>query len=269
MKVTPHLVRLGCLLCWCLGFAPAQTPPSCQQLLEHLENSFSVAHSVTSTVNVRSGVVEIAYNRSRFDRQGSDVTVTLLEQRGRRTPYDQDVFLENPAQNTTTNQYADQYTDTTNTPDDNVPLPFNCAQHDLEVVTTSQQHSTHDAQPRNTVSANNISTNNISTNNIHINAQNITVRANNASQNRHPQDNYSQDTSQHFVLSLTNTQDNIPVDFWKLEFRQVGNWYLLEHLFAPFEITIMRLPVRGHFTMTFDGWDIPARLPLSPRERLN
>lgn len=197
----------------------AQTQPSCQQLLEHLNSTFNVAHSVTSTVNIRSGVLEIAYNRSRFDRQGNEVQVTLLEQRGRRTPYDQDVFLDNPpeapSQQAPSQQAPSQPTEETA---DAVPLPFDCNQHNLEVRET--QHT-----------------------------------------NDSPYQSY--------VLSLTNTQADIPVDYWRLEFGQIGNWYVLEQLFAPFEITIVRLPVRGHFTMNFDSWDLPARLPMSPRERLN
>lgn len=213
--------------CWSMvylcsvGLAYAQTTPSCQQLLEHLTSSFNVAHSVTSTVNIRSGVLEIAYNRSRFDRQGNDVKVTLLEQRGRRTPYDQDVFLDNPepAQppaKTSEEAGEEAGEEAAKETADAAALPFDCNQHDLEV-----------SEPAST--------------SLH----------------------------QRYVLSLTNTQADIPVDYWRLEFGQIGSWYVLEQLFAPFEITIVRLPVRGHFTMNFDGWDLPARLPISPRERFN
>lgn len=223
-------------LVFSVGFAQAQ--PSCQQLLEHLDSSFRVARSVTSTVNIRSGVVEIAYNRSRFDRQGDDLKVTLLEQRGRRTPYDQDVFATNPPADS---QRADNQHEGSQREDGTVALPFDCAQHNL-----TRHGDTADNPAEHTVehTASNSHSNNESTTN---------------------------DTPR-YVLSLQNLQRDIPVEYWRLEFTQVGRWYVLEHLFAPFSITILNVPVRGHFTMAFDGWDLPARLPqlpTSPRERLN
>ena len=225
-----------------LGVTQAQKPPSCEQLLEHLNHSFTVAYSVTSTVDIRSGVIEIAYNRSRFERQGNnnDVKVTLLEQRGRRTRYDQNVFLENPPYEPT---HMSTHTSTpestsSQTADDDLPLPFSCSDHDLNVQEANIQET-------------NVQEANIQ----EVNIQNI------------QEDNPPQQTR--YVLTLTNTQGDIPVSFWRLEFAQQGTWYVLEQLFAPFEITILSLPVRGHFTIIFDGWDLPARLPLSPRESLN
>jgi hypothetical protein len=214
-----------------IGFAQAQ--PSCQQLLEHLDSSFRVARSVTSTVNIRSGVVEIAYNRSRFDRQGDDLKVTLLEQRGRRTPYDQDVFATNPPADS---QRADNQRE-----DGTVALPFDCAQHDL-----TRHGDTADNPAEHTVE--------------------------HTASNNHSNNESTTNDTPRYVLSLQNLQGDIPVEYWRLEFTQVGTWYVLERLFAPFSITILNVPVRGHFTMAFDSWDLPARLPqlpTSPRERLN
>lgn len=213
-----NIIRGWCVLGLCsLGLTHAQTLPSCEQLLEHLSSSFSVAHSVTSTVNIRSGVVEIAYNRSRFDRHDGELKVTLLERRGRRTPYDQDVFVDEPPED---NSLADSQSQA-----DDVPLPFDCVAHDL----TTQPHD----NPN------------------------------------HDNPNHDNQSAPRYVLSLDNLQSDIPVDYWQLEFQRAGNWYLLERLFAPFNITILNIPVRGHFTMAFDSWDIPGRLPLSPRERVN
>ncbi|MEM7735025.1 MAG: hypothetical protein AAF267_04475 [Deinococcota bacterium] len=215
--------------------------PDCYLLLNDLSIALNQASEVTSTVEITSGGYEIAYNRSRFSRQGDDIDVTLIEQRGRRTTYDQDVVLtsdavHNPAYvNDPTSAPTSTDSDSTDT-----LLPFDCAAHNLE----SHNLESHNLEPVSSPTLYHV----------HQEFQRGMLSASNH--------------DMRYVLELANTTE-IPVDTWHLTFQQQDNWYVLEQLSASFEIKILSIPIRGSFRVSFEDWDLPARLPVSPRERLS
>ncbi|MEM6429855.1 MAG: hypothetical protein AAF708_11485 [Deinococcota bacterium] len=211
--------------------------PECYLLLQDLSRALNQAYEVTSTVNISTGGYELAYNRSRFSRHGDEITVTLLEQRGRRTNYDQDVLLNSGAARNP-DYLSEQASDEALTSSDQL-LPFDCLEYSLQL------HP--DALPESTSSK--------------------PAHAFDQGQVYGAKDSFSEESS-YYLLELANTTD-IPVDRWRLTFRQQENWYVLEHLWARFEMEILFIPVRGSFYVSFTDWDLPARLPVSPRERLS
>jgi hypothetical protein len=207
--------------------------PDCYLLLSDLASALNQASEVTSTVEITSGGYEIAYNRSRFSRQGDDIDVTLIEQRGRRTNYDQDLVLtSDAAQNPSyVGEQASTVASEGSMPNDTgTPLPFDCAAHNLEPVSSPMLYHVHQEFQRGMLSTSN--------------------------------------DDMRYVLELANTTE-IPIDTWRLTFREQENWHVLEQLSARFEIEILFIPVRGSFRVSFEDWDLPARLPVSPRERLS
>ncbi len=71
-------------------FAPAalgsSNPPTCEALVAALPDSLASAREVVVAVTLEQGGREVAYERSRVQRDDDGVTTTVLERRGLRRP---------------------------------------------------------------------------------------------------------------------------------------------------------------------------------------
>lgn len=86
MRVT--LTHVALLMgAWMAPLASAASEaPTCEELVAALPASLDAAREVVVAVTLEQGGREIAFERSRIVRDGSEVTTTVLERRGLRRP---------------------------------------------------------------------------------------------------------------------------------------------------------------------------------------